>query len=149
LFHGLFLILERRGLGTWLERSPVAIRHMYLLLVVMSGWVLFRADSLSYAGAYFQALAGFGAVNDHTWHVGLWLDSGLVIALGAGLIGATPWMNAAGVALRGRLARPGTWPGLVSGTLALGRAAGLAFVLLASAATMLAGTYNPFIYFRF
>lgn len=149
LFHGSLLILERGRLGTWLARVPRVLRHAWLMLVVMIGWVFFRADTLSYATTYLRALAGFGALDQQTYNVGLWLDSGLAIALCAGLIGSTPWLKAVVAWNAARPVRPAAWQTVTRGGMALGQAAGLVLVLLASAATMLAGTYNPFIYFRF
>ena len=46
LFHGLFLVLERRGLGRRREAAWAPLRHVYALLVVMVGWVFFRAGTL-------------------------------------------------------------------------------------------------------
>jgi len=56
-WHGLFLVLERAGLLAWRSR---VLRHVYLLLVVIFGWVLFRADGLGHAAAYMTAMLGAG-----------------------------------------------------------------------------------------
>src|SRR4029077_2862253 len=48
LYHGVFLVLERAFLGKLLERLPGLVRHAYTLLVVMVGWVFFRADTLTH-----------------------------------------------------------------------------------------------------
>ncbi|MEE8467510.1 MAG: MBOAT family O-acyltransferase [Planctomycetota bacterium] len=52
LFHGAFLVVERLGLGAALERRPAVLRHAYLLAVVMTGWVFFRAETLTQALEY-------------------------------------------------------------------------------------------------
>jgi alginate O-acetyltransferase complex protein AlgI len=52
LFHGSFLMLERFGLGRLLQRIPMVLRHGYAILVVLVGWVLFRAETLPGAGLY-------------------------------------------------------------------------------------------------
>ena len=49
LYHGVLLIVERLGLGRWLERGPVLLQHGYTLLAVGVGWVLFRSDSIHQA----------------------------------------------------------------------------------------------------
>ena len=56
-WHGLFLVLERAGLLVWPNRI---VRHVYLLLVVIFGWVLFRADGIGHAAAYMAAMLGGG-----------------------------------------------------------------------------------------
>ena len=46
LFHGAFLCLERIKNGAWVERFPRPLRYIYTMLVVVIGWVFFRADTL-------------------------------------------------------------------------------------------------------
>lgn len=58
-WHGLFLSIERLGLGRLLERMYPVFRNAYLLIVVFLGWVLFRADSVDHALNYYRALFGF------------------------------------------------------------------------------------------
>lgn len=56
LYHGAFLILERVWLGKALRKLPAFFRRVYTMLVVLIGWVFFRADSLSEAGVYIANL---------------------------------------------------------------------------------------------
>ena len=44
-FHGAFLILERLGLSKLLAIIPKYLQHLYALIIVVIGWVLFRADT--------------------------------------------------------------------------------------------------------
>lgn len=58
LYYALLLIGERflwRGL---LEKSPRALRHIYALLIVIVGWVFFRADSAAFALGVLKAMFG-------------------------------------------------------------------------------------------
>ena len=59
LFHGLFLILERVGLSKILVRLHPIFQHMYLILIVLVGWVFFRADNLEYAMNYVIKMFSF------------------------------------------------------------------------------------------
>jgi len=59
LYHGFFLILERLFLGKLLNKAPKIISHTYTLFVVMIGWVLFRANTLSDAGEYLSHMFSF------------------------------------------------------------------------------------------
>jgi len=146
LWHGTFLVIERIGLGRGLERQPTILRHAYLLLVVLIGWVFFRAPDLAYALSYLGAMFGLQAGAPEVWHVDLWLDPVLVAALFAGILGSVPWVPRlaawhAGLESRGR--------GRLGLALELGATAALAVVFLGSALELAAGSYNPFIYFRF
>lgn len=62
LWHGMFLILENSGVIPMdkLRRTSAgrAVGHVYMLLVVILGFTLFRADSLSDAGTMFAAMFG-------------------------------------------------------------------------------------------
>ena len=66
LFHGAFLILERLGgrgpgslsLATRLANLPAPLSSAYTLLVVMVGWILFRAGSLAEAARYLLVMVG-------------------------------------------------------------------------------------------
>jgi len=143
LYHGSFLVLERLGAGQWLEGLWAPARHVYTMLAVMGGWVFFRAESLGQAGAYLAAMAGFASGSGLEQHAGLHLNAVVVLALVAGTIGSAPF-----------LPRLGQWresigPVNLRLLVEAGRLAGLVLLLVASAMLMAAGTYNPFIYFRF
>ena len=56
LYNGLFLVLERVWLGNKLDKLPKFITRSYALIVVLIGWVFFRAESLSQAVDYLQTM---------------------------------------------------------------------------------------------
>jgi len=58
LFHGTFLVVERIGLKSWLERRHAVVRHAYVMLTVMVGWVFFRAENLPRALSYLATMWG-------------------------------------------------------------------------------------------
>ncbi len=142
-WHGVFLVAERAGLERALARSQV-LAHVYALLAVMGGWVLFRSDTLAHAVGYYRALCGLNPAPAALHPLAQHLDGLLVAALVAGTIFATPLARRIG-AWRDRVAAPG---GRGAPVLAID-GAWLAAVFVASAARLAAGTYNPFIYFRF
>jgi alginate O-acetyltransferase complex protein AlgI len=150
-FHGLFLVLERVALGKLLDRVPRPLRHAYVLCTVMVGWALFRCVDLVHAGVFLQAMFGLTATASSPHHVGLYLDSGLVLVLAVGILGAMPvlpWLQL-------ELSRLSEQPsdGAYARFLHLGvsgvKLVGLSAVLICSAVVVSASTYNPFIYFRF
>lgn len=58
LYFGLLLLLEKFLLGKHLQRLWQPLQHLYALLFIVLGWVLFRAESLSYAAGYIKAMFG-------------------------------------------------------------------------------------------
>jgi alginate O-acetyltransferase complex protein AlgI len=146
LFHGAFLVLERLGLGRIVRASWRPVRHVYVLTVVMVGWVFFRADTLTGALDFISALAGRSAATPTPYTVAWFLTPVVCLALAAGVIGSMP----IGPALErwaDRLAEDGDATGAWQvGALTV---AAVTIVLVASLAQIAAGTYDPFIYFRF
>jgi alginate O-acetyltransferase complex protein AlgI len=146
LFHGTFLVVERVGAADAIKKLWPPLRHVYLLIVVMIGWVFFRADTLSAALSYLKSMAGLRVAAPTPYLVSWYLTPELCLALVAGAIGSTPIVPA--LSRRrdafGETARPRLgWALDVAGT------AVLFVVLLASIMQVAARTYNPFIYFRF
>jgi alginate O-acetyltransferase complex protein AlgI len=59
MWHGLFLWFERlKVVNHLLLRCPRVIRTAYAGLIVLVGWVLFRADSLPHAMAFIGRMFG-------------------------------------------------------------------------------------------
>lgn len=63
LWHGFFICLERAWLGKKLEKLPSILQHSYLILVVLLGWVFFKAEDLSQAFKYISALFRFNSAS--------------------------------------------------------------------------------------
>lgn len=53
-----WLAIEAAGLGRLLTRLPRALRHVYVLLVVLLGWVLLRASGPGPLLGYLEAMVG-------------------------------------------------------------------------------------------
>ena len=140
LFHGVFLSLERTRAGALLARMPSFIRHAYLLLVVMVGWILFRCDSMSHAWALARRLVPHEPSGlRSTWEV-VGNDGWIVMAIGVALsMPLVPWM---------RLCMD-RMSGICLMACELAWMAALASLLAACVMSLTAGGYNPFIYFRF
>jgi alginate O-acetyltransferase complex protein AlgI len=150
LFHGAFLVAER-VLGTRTASATpgpsIWLARVYTLLVVIVGWVLFRADTFDGAWRMLAAMAGFGEgrPSTHTW--AWYVTPELVAAMLAGAIGSVPLVPRLAERVLAtdddsdRRARP--W---LPSALA---AAALVLLLVASIAMGAARTYNPFIYYQF
>jgi len=62
-YHGFFLLIERTKFRQLLNSSPDFLRRIYVLLIVIFGWVLFRAPSVNQAMDYFKTIFSFDG-----WH---------------------------------------------------------------------------------
>jgi alginate O-acetyltransferase complex protein AlgI len=144
LFHGLFLVVERLGLGAAIRRLWAPLRHVYLLVVVMVGWVFFREDTLTGALGFLTAMAGLASPQPTPFLPGWYLTPEVVLALSIGIIGSLPigpWVTA-------WRERPARWV-VVDWGIAAASVVATGLILIGSIVQIAARTYNPFIYFRF
>lgn len=150
LFHGSFLILERAFLENWLNRLGRVISTFYSVTVVTVGWVFFRSETFQGATNFIKAMAGFGTGTGTLYHVGLYATQEVWVALTIGILGATPfvpWIT--NLTSDSPFKSPHAFhPVFRSAVLAI-HIAVLTSVLVLSVMYIAAGTYNPFIYFRF
>jgi|KBSMisStaDraftv2_1062788.scaffolds.fasta_scaffold166604_2 alginate O-acetyltransferase complex protein AlgI len=147
-WHGLFLVAERAGIDRLLRGAGPIARlgsHTYALLAVMGGWVLFRCDTLAHAADYFQALAGFATGPASRHSVAQYLDPQVMCTLALATLFATPLARRIGAWRDGVVATPGpAATGVLAADVAWPTCVGVV-----AGAFLAAGTYNPFIYFRF
>lgn len=136
-WHGCFIVIEKlSGLNT--EKPGIfrnALLQGYAMLVVVLGWVMFRADTLPAAAAYFKKM--FGLIPDKYAALNpvYYVDGQELLAFAFAVLLSTP-------AARNFFDARGKY-----------RSAAVQIVMLVlfliSASMIAAGTYNPFIYFRF
>jgi alginate O-acetyltransferase complex protein AlgI len=145
-FHGAWLIIERLGWASVLERLPAPARHLYTLLVVLVGWVLFRAESLGDAGVLLSRMFMLSSAPGLPLAQLLSRQQGLALA-GALLfsVPAVPQLLSRWLWTVTQRPLPKSVPAsvYVCGGLASVTLFGLAAVKI------LTGAYSPFIYFRF
>jgi alginate O-acetyltransferase complex protein AlgI len=58
LYFGLLLMLEKFVIGNYLKKLWRPLQHIYALLFIILGWLLFRAETLRYALDYFVVMFG-------------------------------------------------------------------------------------------
>jgi alginate O-acetyltransferase complex protein AlgI len=120
------------------------------MMVVAVGWVLFRAESLAHTAAFLGSMTGMGKGTGLVYHTGLYLDSQVVLAIIAGMVGSAPILPfVSGLRKRLVLATRGIGRGVLESGLGFAELVTLSLLLLGSSMLLASGTYNPFIYFRF
>lgn len=146
LLHGALLVVERLALGDWLRRTPPVVRHAYLVLAILVGWVFFRADNLAHAITFLAAMFGAAPTVGAGTKLALYLNSEVAVMLGIGIIASLPVFPAVRALALGK-----RWQGLpaVQTGLALARVSLYIGVFSLALLWLASGTHNPFIYFRF
>ena len=137
VYFGLLLILEKFFLMDKLKKIPAFIGHIYALLCVAVGWVLFAFEDIGKGWAFFKVLLG-GATfcNSATLYQLLsYLPLLLLCAVAATPLGTKLYHK---------------WNGKCStGLMATADVTGIVAVAGLSVAYLISGSYNPFLYFRF
>jgi len=138
LFHGLFLILERVWLGRILVRIPAFFAHLYLLFVVLTGWVFFRAETLIEAIIYLKGM--FGGVEGSHAIISQYITPYFVFVSVLAILLSTPLKRIlASYLLRFKNSLA---PRIFIECVYL-------FLLFICLLELAQSNYNPFIYFRF
>ena len=137
LYFAALLILEKLVLLRFLEKHRI-FGHVYLLLTVVFGFVLFDASTLSGAWDCIRGMLGLGGLPiASAEEVYLLRSNALLLILAA--LGATPLPKRIAKALEARCPK----------AAALLHPAALCALLLICTAYLVDGSYNPFLYFRF
>ena len=134
LLYAVLLLAEKWLPG--LKKLPAVLGHLYVLLVVMLGFVLFNAENLSQAVADIGGLLGAGGISLVSTPALYYLKSYAILFL-LGFVGATPLVrNCAARISETRLG-------------AILEPVVLVLLLLVCSAYLVDGSFSPFLYFRF
>lgn len=139
LFNFIFIFFEKFMEFERLD-IPSPIKHIYSMMAVMIGWVLFRSNDLIQAGRYIANLFGFGAdgfFSDYAW---MFVKENFLVLLAA-IVFTMPVARTVNQHLyeqkRGYRVLEFCYP------------ATMFLLVLLCLSCLVKGTYNPFIYFNF
>jgi alginate O-acetyltransferase complex protein AlgI len=140
LYFFIFIALERAFLLKLLEKAPAFIAHIYALVIIIPGWVIFYFTDTNMLWAYVQRLFSFnagahdntGVLNTLSTHL-FWLVLALVLCM--------PVYHSAKNWIDKKTGRIGFY-----NTAVIGFNVVLLFLCVAQ---LVGKSYNPFIYFRF
>ena len=142
LWHGLFIIIEKIFNIKEFESRPHCLiinilMHTYCLLVVIIGWVIFRAEDLKYAYDYIRNMFGIIHLHEYEFVYALhhYFDKLTVITFIAAILCIIPiFKNITETKNKYLRIAINAW---------------LLLLFFLSTITIASNTYNPFIYFRF
>ncbi len=138
ILQAVFLSLERFNNGVLFKSLWLPFKHLYTLLALISGWVLFRSENLTKAFSYLQVLFGLKKEGIIFQPAGYFLQMDIILVMIVGVICSIPVSSyfrkfRSNFEVRFKL-------------LKLAALTGLLFLIAISVASK---TYNPFLYFRF
>jgi len=138
MFHGFWLIIERLFLGKLLKKIGL-FALVWTFIIVLNGWVFFHETSFSDSLNTFQKLWGFDftevpKIRDITYYSGIILLACSLVVLEC-------------IPVLGKLKLK--WINGESSILQISRFGWMLVLYLIAYSYIVAGSYNPFIYFNF
>lgn len=164
VYFGVIMMLEKLFVLRLLEKTHRSVRHLYALLLILVGWVLFVFEDLSQIGDYFMAMLGLGSGplwDERTLYL-LYTNALLLLVL---VLASIPWQEAANRQSEGSEKAVTPAPPAKRHRFAALRSVRAfilrklntpalqlvfdAVLLYLSIAYLVDATFNPFLYFRF
>ncbi len=144
LYFFVFIALERLFLNKVFAKLPGFVSHIYLLLVVYFGWILFRFKNMALIGV---VLKGMFCQNGNPWTTFEANTTLLnyIFFLVVAVIAVTPVVRNIGRVITVASNRSATWfrvNSVVQVVMPL-------VLLLISTMSLVGNSYNPFLYFQF
>ncbi len=139
LYYGLILIIEKSFLLKFLEKHKV-IGHIYTIILIVTGWVLFALDDLSQVINYLGLM--FNVNNPLIDEIFIYYGNTRLWLIIACIIGATPIIKKLSFSVEENLCKKPILFSFISTLVFLG-------IFLVSLSFLVIGSYNPFLYFRF
>lgn len=134
IYFAFILIIEKLFLYKILEKSPKIISHIYSIILILVGWVLFEFSNTSDILNYLNTM--FIYKGDLISNIGLYAISSNYIFIIIGMILSTPLPKM-------------LFDKVENGKLKYVNIIILMFVFIIAVAFLVDSTYNPFLYFRF
>lgn len=138
LYYGVILIIEKYLLSPVLDRLPDVVRHIYSIVLVVIGWVLFFSSSFGQAADYIRVMFGAGAHGFADRESMYLLTSNLILWLVL-IFGSTPLVHFR----YEHMLRSKKWNTTIINSVVY------AALFIVCIAYLVTETYNPFLYFRF
>ena len=131
------MLVEKIFLSKILEKTPKVLRHVYVMLILFVSWAFF--DALEFSTAFTTIGRMFGSgVSEFAGREALYYLRSYALPFIVGIIGVTPLVKKLGSRFSEQKLR----------TTVLEPVA-LLLIMTATTASMVDGSFNPFIYFRF
>ena len=136
LYYGIFIILEKKVYGKYLEKLPKAITWLITMIIVLIGYVMFNAENLSQFGERISVMFSFiptdrtaaAAADLEIFKAYIWMPLAIIFSF--------PIFNKIKLNKDSVLIQAGEYILYVA-------------LFIVCVTFLLSTTYNPFIYFKF
>lgn len=150
LWYGIFLVIEKMIPSVSSGSSWRLIRHLYALLVIVIGWVIFRSKSLAYAFGFLKVMFVYVSDNSREFYTILYLNNKLIFVILLGILFSFPiYSYLKKIYLASVEIRKGFLPSTLNTAISFGYIISFVIIFVFCSASSASQTYNPFIYFKF
>lgn len=143
LYFGIIIAIERAGLLKLIEGLYRPIRHIYVVIMLIIGWVLFVFDDISLGYNYLKVMFGFNKAQLFDTRFMYYLFNYMIVLLTL-IIASTPFIKDTHKVILNRLR--GKQKEFYENIVVTGIYLTIIFL---TTAYLVDASYNPFLYFRF
>lgn len=144
LFYYVFLVIEKIGFLEKLQSLPAAVGHIYTLLVVYFGWILFKFSDMAYLGHTLKGMFGLNGNGFSSLEIRLVFENNMFF-IAASIIACTPLLKL----VYRKCARMASQAAAVKWLCNVIEVAGPVALILLATMALVGNSYNPFLYFQF
>ena len=138
IYHGIFILSERLWLKKLLDKNPLKFfNHLYAMIVVVFGWLLFRAPSMTFALDLARVMV---RPTRGLWNAGLFANNKILFLAALGILLCGP-VQALFPRLKAHI--------FDEESVSYGDIAVMIVLLFLSTLVVVSSTYTAFIYFQF
>ena len=136
LYYLIFLSLEKFVLSKYLKKTPNILKHIYALLIILFGWVLFRVDNLNQFYNIISAMFSFDITTISLMESRIYIETYYIYFILATIFSTNIYYVICDK-FKDKL------------IFNIIKYIGLIILFIISIMFLAQSTYNPFIYFRF
>ena len=141
IYYGVILMLERYVLNKFLDKLPNFFKHIYAIILILIGWLIFTSNDILYLSDYLKSLIGINVSVIDNYTINLLLSNLSILIVG--IVLSTPIYEVLSKKIKEVKNKYLT----ISINILTGILINILFVITLS--YLVSSSYNPFLYFRF
>lgn len=144
LYYFVFLVIEKRLLAEKLKNLPSFLSHVYALLIIYFGWIIFKFTDLSHLGLMFKGMFGLNHNGFMNLEVAMAFKNNIFFII-VSIIACTPFAKNFYKWMCRQCKKVSLLKYLRRGVEIVGPV----LLLLIATMALVGNSYNPFLYFQF
>lgn len=144
LYFFVFLLIEREFLGKLLDKLPSFVGHIYALIVIYFGWILFRSENMENIAVILKGMFGMNGNGFMDIQTEITIKNNIFFIIFA-ILASTPFFKKA----KELLLKWYSYNFRIAYPVYVGQVALMLLLWALSILALVGNSYNPFLYFQF